>query len=242
MSDTTAKQHLFFDVDNTLTRSRSPITPAMHERLSRIAKTRDVIIVSGQKAEDILAQVGGVLPIYIMGQSGNRTLRAHPDGTIAELWHDALSEDDRVEVLEHIRTLPQLKDVPPAPDPDDLIEDRGSQISYSLYGHHAPVEIKEKIDPQQILRKKLLAEHPLTSEKVEVRIAGTTTLDYVKKGRNKGYNITRLLKETGWNKEDCVYFGDALFEGGNDETVIGVIDTVAVENPDDTYKKLEGVV
>ena len=42
----------------------------------------------------------------------------------------------------------------------------------------------------------------------------------------------------GWKKEECVYFGDMLFPGGNDESVIGVIDTEAVENPDDTLNIL----
>ena len=236
------KKHLFFDVDNTLTRSRSPITHEMQKRLSLLTKEKDIVIVSGQKAEDIMVQVGGVFPLYAMGQSGNRTLYATPDGHVTELWHDAMNEEERKEILAHIAGIPRPTTLPTPPDHDDIVEDRGSQISYSLYGHHAPVAIKETIDPGQAIRKEILATHPLTSETVEVRIAGTTCLDYVKKGRNKGYNIQQLLKEKGWQKEDCVYFGDALFEGGNDETVIGVIDAVAVENPDDTYNKLEEFV
>jgi phosphomannomutase len=236
------KKHFFFDVDNTLTRSRSPITSEMRARLNALAQQKDVVIISGQKAEDIMVQVGGVFPLYAMGQSGNRTLYASADGHVRELWEDVMNEQERVEIMAHIAGIVRPATLPAVPDPDDVVEDRGSQISYSLFGHHAPVEIKEKIDPQQEIRKAILAAHPLHSETVEVRIAGTTTLDYVKKGRNKGYNIERLLKETGWQKEDCVYFGDSLFPGGNDETVIGVIDTVAVENPEDTYRKLEEVV
>ena len=40
--------------------------------------------------------------------------------------------------------------------------------------------------------------------------------------------------------EECVYVGDALFAGGNDESVIGVVDTIAVEDSAhclDTVKK-----
>jgi hypothetical protein len=84
----------------------------------------------------------------------------------------------------------------------------------------------------------MLAEHPLISDTIEVKIAGTTCLDYFKKGRNKGYNVTRLCSFKSWNLDTCLYFGDALYPGGNDETVIGIIDTQSVLNPDDTYKLL----
>ena len=47
-------------------------------------------------------------------------------------------------------------------------------------------------------------------------------VDYFKKGKNK-FNINRLIDLKGWEKEECLFFGDALFPGGNDETVNGVI-------------------
>ena len=37
---------------------------------------------------------------------------------------------------------------------------------------------------------------------------------------------------------ESIYFGDMLFPGGNDESVIGVIKTVSVDNPVDTLAKL----
>lgn len=40
-------------------------------------------------------------------------------------------------------------------------------------------------------------------------------------------------------KDDCVYFGNALFPGGNDKTVIGVIDTFPVDNHLHTYSVLK---
>jgi len=233
------KTHLFFDLDNTLTRSRSPITQHMRERLSLLAQKKDVIVISGQTMESILTQTGHVLPMYTMGQSGNRTAYIAANGEVTELWHDTLSKEERADILAHIHSLPTPENVP---DTEDLVEDRGSQISYSLYGHHAPIEKKEVIDPQQEIRAALLAAHPLHSGTVEVKIAGTTCLDYVKKGRHKGHNIERLLKEKKWSREDCVYFGDALFPGGNDETVLGVLETIAVLNPEDTYRKLERFV
>ena len=42
-----------------------------------------------------------------------------------------------------------------------------------------------------------------------------------------------------WDKDECVYFGDGLYPGGNDEAVIGVIETIPVVNHLDTYRILQ---
>lgn len=222
-------KHLFFDMDGTLTRSRTQVTPEMRDALN--ALPHDILVISGQSSEAIARQLEGV-ECFIMGQNGNQVFEGE-----TELWNDLLSDDEKAAVLQHIESLPRDWEVP---DEYDLIEDRGCQITYSLYGMHAPVEDKERFDPDQSLRKRLLAEHPLESETIEVKIAGTTGLDYFKKGRNKGYNIARLIGHKSWDKAECCYFGDMLFPGGNDESVIGVIDTVEVESPTDTLAHLVG--
>jgi phosphomannomutase len=218
---------LFFDMDNTLTRSRMPISPEMKTLLDSLPY--DIIVTSGQSADAIKKQLDG-LDGYVLGQNGND---AYHNEEL--LWQDALTPEERDEIYAHIRSLPRTWKVP---NEDDLVEDRGCSIVYSLYGFHAPIEDKERFDPDQVKRITLLAEHPLVSDTVEVRIAGTTGFDYIKKGHNKGYNIARLCEYKDWNLDTCVYYGDALFPGGNDETVIGIIDTRAVKNPDDTYTQL----
>jgi phosphomannomutase len=227
MDKTQKYTHLFFDLDNTLTRSRSSITKKMLQRLE--ALPADVVVISGASAEQIQKQLDG-LECFVMGQNGNHAVFGGED-----LWHDVLKPDKVIEIMDHISSLERTWDVP---DETDLLENRGCQISYSIYGHHAPVEEKEMFDPDQKKRIALLEAHPLVSDSVEVKIAGTTTLDYTRKGRNKGYHIARLIEHLGWKKEECLYFGDMLFPGGNDETVIGVIDTEAVKDPADTYDKL----
>jgi len=227
MSKNQKYEHLFFDLDNTLTRSRSAITKKMKELLGSLPQ--DIIIISGARVEQIRDQIDG-FECFVMGQNGNHTMFNNE-----ELWHDVLKPDKVIEIMNHISSLPRTWEVP---DENDLLENRGCQISYSIYGHHAPVEEKEKFDPDQAKRKKLLETCPLVSDSVEVKIAGTTTLDYTRKGRHKGYNVTRLIEHLGWDKDTCLYFGDSLFPGGNDETVIGVIKTESVKDPEDTYNKL----
>ena len=58
------------------------------------------------------------------------------------------------------------------------------------------------------------------------------------KTENKGTNVQKIIDYMQWSKDECIYFGDGLFPGGNDEFVIGVIDTVSVSDEKDCYEKL----
>jgi len=227
--------HIFFDMDGTVTRSRTRITAPMKQMLDSLtASGRDVIIISGADAGQIKNQVTDITGFFL-AQNGNHAVRT-PEG--AMLWEENLTERERVEIMTHIRTLPHFD----VEDEHDLVHDRGSQIAYSFIGHNEAIEKKEAFDPGGKKRAGMLNMHPLVSDTVEVKIGGTTTLDYFKKGRHKGFNVMRLVAYEGWVKEDCLYIGDALFLGGNDEAVIGVIDTLQVKNPEETAKRIEEVL
>jgi hydroxymethylpyrimidine pyrophosphatase-like HAD family hydrolase len=173
------------------------------------------------------------LPVIRMCQNGNHVI--HPD--LGELWNEPLTQAQKAEIMEHASKI-WGGCTHQVPDEEDLFEDRGAQISLSLYGHHADPVFKRTFDPNFLKRKALLAQFPYESESTEVKIGGTTTFDYFPKGKNKGFNITRFVADMNWDKDVCLFFGDALFPGGNDETVVGVIETVSVKDPEDTYQKL----
>lgn len=228
MNKPSSYRHIFFDLDNTLTRSRSPIAVAMRDALAGLQTSgRDVIVVSGATVEQAMSQTENFPALYL-GQNGNH---ARDESEKKEMWRELLSDDEKTEIRNHIASIPRPWIVA---DENDLIEDRGSQVSYSLLGHHEDVAKKEMFDPNGARRRATLAEHPFASGTLEVKIGGTTTLDYIRKGQHKGSNVTRLISKKGWKKEECVYVGDALYPGGNDEAVVGVIDVQPVDNPDGT--------
>lgn len=226
-------KHLFFDMDGTITPSRRKIVPEMKQLLASLPQT--LAITSGSHNQQMAFQTDD-LPIIKMGQNGNHTVDV--DGT--ELWFDKLNEKEKDEVMGHVAQVWALCDQN-VPDKNDLIEDRGSQISLSIYGHHADPEEKKAFDGDFAKRKKLLELVPFVSETIEVKLGGSTCLDYFKKGKNKGFNIKRLIDQKGWNPDECLFFGDALFPGGNDETVVGIIETRVVSDPTDTLEQLKNL-
>jgi phosphomannomutase len=222
--------HLFFDMDQTIAPARQPILPEMYELLTSLPQT--IIIVSGQEVSKIQWQSNN-LPAYVLGQNGNHAI----DTGKNELWNVQLDEDHRKEILAHIAQLTSLLDETPNPDWNP-IEDRGAQITFSPIGNTAPHELKQAYDPNRTKRDALLEQSTLQSAEVVVKIGGSTSFDYIHKDRHKGTNVQKLIDRMGWNKDECVYFGDGLFPGGNDEAVIGVIETIPVKDHLDTYQKL----
>ncbi len=224
-------KHLFFDMDQTVAPARQPILPDMYELLAGLP--HDIIIVSGQEVAKIDWQ-SNKLPAYTLGQNGNHAT----DVENTELWNIPLDEAHRAEIMSHIDAIVNLLDHDLNHDWNP-IEDRGAQITFSPIGNTAPVEEKMKYDPDRKKREFLMAQVPFDSQELVVKIGGSTSLDYIHKDRHKGTNVQKLIDLKGWNKDDCVYFGDGLFPGGNDEAVIGVIETVAVDDHLDTYRKLK---
>ena len=74
-------KHLFFDLDDTLTLSKSPIEQRMKDVLARSGK--DIIVVSGADIERIAVQSDN-MPSYKLGQNGNDAT----DIAGRRLWQD----------------------------------------------------------------------------------------------------------------------------------------------------------
>lgn len=224
-------KHLFFDMDKTIAPARQPILSNMFDLLSSLSE--DIVIVSGQENEKIKWQSSD-LSAFRLGQNGNHA--EAPDGT--KLWYTPLEEKHRTEILDHINEVIEIIEHEVNHDWTP-IEDRGAQITFSPIGNTAPIEIKKAYDPDRTKRFSLLDKIPFASEDLIVKIGGTTSLDYIHKDRHKGTNVQKLIDFMKWNKDECIYFGDGLYPGGNDEAVIGVIETVFVEDHIDCFNKLK---
>ena len=203
----------------------------MYELLTSLP--HDIIIVSGQRTDKIAWQ-SNELPAIRLGQNGNHAVAL--DST--ELWYTPLTESERAAIMDHIDQLIALLPEPPKPEYTP-IEDRGGQITFSPIGNTAPVARKRTYDPDRSKRDALLAAAPFAVDGLTVKIGGSTSLDYIHKDRHKGTNVQRLLEHYGWDPHECVYIGDGLYPGGNDEAVIGIIDTIPVTDHLDTYRILQ---
>ena len=78
---------------------------------------------------------------------------------------------------------------------------------------------------------------------LEVRIGGTTSTDVTLPGIDKAFGMTKLVESIDISKQEILFFGDKLDEGGNDYPVKNMgIDSIAVDGWETTAYALEGVL
>lgn len=236
-----------FDLDDTLAVSKSRIDGRMAELLAQLLGVVDVCIISGGRFEQFDRQVLRHLDLnaglsdrlHLMPTCGTRYYRWLDEG-----WDQVYAEDLDQEVKDQIVAVltEGAKDLglwEPSPW-GDIIEDRGSQITYSALGQLAPVGPKYSWDPEGEKKQRLRAYAAARLPGLEVRAGGSTSVDVTREGIDKAYGIGRLLEHLGVSREEVVFVGDRLDEGGNDYPVKAMgIRCVAVSGWEETAAYVE---
>jgi len=125
----------------------------------------------------------------------------------------------------------------------EVIEDRGSQITYSALGQQAPLEAKNQWDPNYAKRKTIKALLDTYIPEFSVRMGGATSIDITKPGIDKAYGIRKLRDLLGISLKEMIYIGDALFPGGNDYPAeeAGVV-SIPIRDPRETKRVTETII
>lgn len=212
-------KYIFFDLDNTLCESKQPVDIRFLRDLEILNGHYKIFIISGAEYSRMLTQIPMAYTVY-MPQNGNEV---YEDKTL--LWKNELTNKN--EILEHIKTIADYSGIEIT---DDMIDDRGAQISFSFVGHHADKELKKSFDPDRKKRISVLDKFPFPN----AVIGGTTCIDYIP--HTKGENIKRYIDKKKIRPYQCLYLGDAFMNYGNDATVLGVIPCHWVRSPLETQE------
>jgi HAD superfamily hydrolase (TIGR01484 family) len=236
-----------FDLDDTLAVSKTQIDERMADLLVRLLAQVDVCIISGGRYEQFQTQVIRHLSVpsklrhrlHLMPTCGTRYYR-WSDGDWTQVYAEDLSEAERqtiVSVLtEGAKELGLWE-----PEPwGDIIEDRGSQITFSALGQAAPPQQKYAWDPDGSKRRSLHAYASARLAEFEVRSGGSTSIDVTRKGIDKAYGMRKLLQALHLMVEDVLFIGDRLEAGGNDYPVKAMgVTCIAVANWQETAAIVE---
>ena len=248
------KKLIAFDVDDTLVKSKNPVTDEMRDLLVRLLDKYQVAIISGSRYEifqtNIIEPMSSVdcvkfENIHILPTCGTRYYTHEPaaaDWTLE--YAEDFTEEQKQEIAEACERRAKEAGLWPETPHGEVIEDRLSQIAMSMLGQKAPAEEK-----YAWYDKNKQAAYQLT-EKIaddlpdyEVRYGGTTTVDVTKKGVDKAYGMQKLLDALGFTKEDALFIGDRLEDGGNDFPVKAMgVDTIDVSGWEDTPHVVRGIL
>lgn len=124
----------------------------------------------------------------------------------------------------------------------EIIEDRGSQITFSALGQRAPVDAKVAWDPDGAKKRSLGDYTARRLPDLEVRGGGSTSIDVTRKGIDKAYGVTRLLERLDAAPSELLFIGDRLDEAGNDYPVYAMgVPSVAVHGWEQTLENVNAL-
>ncbi|WP_258727129.1 HAD-IIB family hydrolase [Cellulomonas sp. NS3] len=237
-----------FDLDDTLAPSKSPLAPRMAGLLLELLDVVEVCIISGgqfgQFQMQVVDRLTGADPaalarLHLMPTCGTQYYR-HTGAAWDQVYAQNLTEDEKQRALAAVEGQARELGLWEPETWGPILEDRGSQITFSALGQAAPVAAKSEWDPTGAKKSSLREAVAALLPDLEVRSGGSTSVDITRKGIDKAYGMTRLADLTGIDLQEMLFVGDRLDEDGNDYPVKALgVPCHAVEGWEDTAAYLD---
>lgn len=242
-------QLIMFDLDDTLAPSKTALSDEMVELFREMLGSALGCIISGgqvgQFQSQVLDRIGEFddrANLHLMPTNGTRYLRfENPDWVT--VYAEDLSQEQKDRAMAVVEEGAKSLGLWETQTWGPILEDRGSQVTFSALGQSAPVEAKSAWDADGRKKEALRAYAAERLPDLEVRSGGSTSVDITAKGIDKAYGARRLMEILNLGTEDILFFGDRLDPGGNDRPVMELgIESIAVHGWEDTYAKLALIV
>ena len=242
------KKLVVFDLDGTLAESKSSLDPEMAALLHDLLSVAQVAVISGgdwpqfeKQLLSHLVQDDRLTKLSLLPTSGTKFYRYA--GEWKKLYSEDFTPEEKAKIITSLHTALSESGYQAAQIWGEVIEDRGSQITFSALGQQAPLEAKVKWDPDFAKRKKIAAVLITLIPELSVRLGGATSIDVTKPGIDKAYGIGKLRDVLGISLNEMLFLGDALFPGGNDYPAkeAGVV-SLPVRGPSETKLMVTAII
>lgn len=219
-----------FDLDDTLAPSKSPLDPTMARLLAELLGLVDVCVISGGQFGQFESQLIKGLPtdatrlfdrLHLLPTCGTQYYRYDADDqSWRQQYAENLTAEQTAAALEVLEKCAKQLGLWEQHTWGPILEDRGSQVTFSALGQDAPVDEKKAWDPTGSKKESLRAAAAALLPGLEVRSGGSTSIDITREGIDKAYGMRKLADLTGIPLERMLFVGDRLDAGGNDFPVI----------------------
>jgi len=234
------KKLIVFDLDGTLAPSKSSLDEETAALLHDLLGVVKVAVISGgawpQFEKQLLSDIphdDSLANLSLLPTCGTKFFQF--EGDWKQVYSEDLMEEQREKIIDSLKKAMEEAGFRADKVWGEVIEDRGSQITFSALGQQAPLEEKDKWDADYSKRKKITAILETLIPEFSIRMGGATSIDVTKPGIDKAYGIGKLRDILQISVKEMIYIGDALFPGGNDYPAeqAGVV-SISVRGPSDT--------
>lgn len=253
------KDLIVFDMDGTLTPTKAPMDTEMAGLMASLLAVKKVAVIGG-----------GTYGLF--REQFLRPLRTSPrllknlflfpttatsfylyNGGWKNMYALTLSKDEKRRIKKAFADVfRNMKYRHPRKTYGKIIEDRGTQITFSALGQDVVAMLGKKSGvaaKERWLRKnrKIKMRMGMMLQRLlpecEVRTAGFTSIDVTKKGIDKAYGLRQITRHTEIEIKDMLFVGDAIFPGGNDYAVVKTgVDYIPVHGPPQTKQIIRAIL
>jgi phosphomannomutase len=242
------KKLIVFDLDGTLAPSKSSIDTEMAKLLDALLKIVRVSVISGgdwsQFQKQLLAHLSQddrLIGLSLLPTCGTRFYQYETEWKL--LYAEDFSADQKKKIINSLEQAANAAHLKAGQIWGDVIQDRGSQITFSGLGQQAPLAEKEKWDPDFAKRKDIKAMLDILIPEFSVRLGGATSIDITQHGIDKAYGICKLREVLGIGIPEMIFIGDAVFPGGNDYPAKEAgVPSIEVRDPHETKRAIEAII
>ena len=253
------KDLIVFDMDGTLTPSKSVADREMVGLLLRLLEKKKVAVIGGGRYTLFQEQLIERLPkrdrrldhLYLFPTTSTAFYR-YQNGKWKNVYVLMLPARVRAKIKSAFREVfAEMHYEHPEKTYGEIVEDRGTQVSFSALGQdivaklgkrgiRMKAEWRARYTPLKLKMAKAVAKK---LPGLEVHAAGFTTIDVTRKGIDKAYGVRQIEKYIHVPIKKMLFVGDALFPGGNDYAARkSGVQCMPVEGPEDTKKIIRALI
>ena len=245
------KKIIAFDLDDTLTESRTPMDEEMIGLFLQLVSKFKVGVISGGVFGQFEKQLINPLKMHSDQDLSNLVILP-ANGTSFYIFKEGnwqlVFEKNFTEEEKKVITKACLETINET-DYEELFEEKhgkidykGGQVSLAMFEPDWILAEKKAWDPERTKREPL---RKILQEKLpnyEIKIGGTTTIDITPKGVDKALAMREILEYFHLPKESALFIGDAIFPGGNDYAAAQVVESESVSGYEDTKKIIRSLL
>jgi phosphomannomutase len=253
------KKLIAFDLDGTLAPSKSFLPDEMAVVFGQLLEHFQVCVISGGKFGQFETQLLNGLKVgpdklerlHLMPTCGTQYyVYDLANSNWKQVYAENFTEGEKKKIIAALEDGIDTLGYREKQTWGDIIEDRGSQITFSALGQDIVAQLgdegvrkKEEWDPDSNKKNKLREYVAERIPEFEVRVGGGTSIDITKPGIDKAYGMKKLMQMLELGKDDILFMGDRLQPGGNDYPVKEFgIDSLEISDWQNTAQILTGIL